>query len=96
MNKSTIPFLMDLWSSKEYRHIVNKNPSTCFRKHLEHMEEQGVFHVFNKIKAVEQFIPNLLMENRKIIFMIVLPLTPQCYSHLLHKYFEIEKNRGIL
>lgn len=67
---------MDLWSSKEYRPIVNKNTSTCFHKHLEHMEEQGVLHVFNKIKAIEQFISNLLMENRKIIFMMVLPLIP--------------------
>lgn len=67
MNKSAIPFLVGLWSSKECRHIENKNIITCFYKCLEHIEEQEVLHAFNKIKDVKQFIPKLLLEIRKIL-----------------------------
>lgn len=76
MNKSAIPFLVDLWSSKECRHIGSKNITTYFHKHLEHtsIEEQGVLHALNKIKDVKQFIPRLLLENGKIIFVMMAPL----------------------
>lgn len=86
MNKSATPFLVGLRSSKECRHIGSKNITTCFHKHLEHtsIEEQGVLHAFNKIKDVKQFIPRLLLENRKIIFVMMPPLlTLRPWRHII-------------